>query len=262
MESTVLPSSTTPPCPACGGTGFALVEKLGENVARLCACRKAALSSRSASELIETARIPRRYRGCDLEGFGDVGPDAISLSNAKALAARFIDEYPLSVQGLNFMGPPGVGKTHLAVAILRRVISKGFSGMFYDTQDLLRQIQSTFDRGSDASQDEVLSPALACDLLVLDDLGARQATPWVEDLLAHIVTSRYNDRKQVIITTNYLDERRKDRDELLEERIGSRIRSKLLEMCRNVLIQANDFRAQVSSTNPRIRTDLRSRNAP
>jgi len=58
----------------------------------------------------------------------------------------------------------------------------------------------------------------------------------------HIINTRYNDRKITLFTTNYLDERRNDREETLDDRIGARLRSRLHEMCRTVQINGEDFR--------------------
>jgi DNA replication protein DnaC len=60
--------------------------------------------------------------------------------------------------------------------------------------------------------------------------------------MAHVINTRYNDKKLTIFTTNYLDERKSDRDELLEDRIGTRLRSRLYEMCRTVKMEGKDFR--------------------
>jgi DNA replication protein DnaC len=60
--------------------------------------------------------------------------------------------------------------------------------------------------------------------------------------MAHIINTRYNDRKMTLFTTNYADERREARDETLEDRIGVRLRSRLFEMCKTVLISGEDFR--------------------
>ncbi|MGE3467957.1 MAG: hypothetical protein AB7J13_13620, partial [Pyrinomonadaceae bacterium] len=65
---------------------------------------------------------------------------------------------------------------------------------------------------------------------------------WVRDTMAHIINTRYNDRRFTIFTTNFLDERRSDRDEVLEDRIGTRLRSPIYEMCKTVVISGADYR--------------------
>ena len=83
---------------------------------------------------------------------------------------------------------------------------------------------------------------LRADVLVLDELGASKPTDWVRDTMAHIINTRYNDKKLTIFTTNYLDERRRDGEEVLEDRIGTRLRSRLFEMSRTVILDGKDFR--------------------
>ena len=255
---------STAACAACGGTGFMLVERDGQRVARLCACRSRAAAPLPAEQALERARVPRRFWSCDFDHFFD---HSLDLVGAKKVALRYAEEYPLEDQGLLLMGSPGVGKTHLAVAILRRVTTeKGVTGLFCDAQDLLRRLQATFERSSGPGEDEVLEPVLAADLLVLDDLGGRLPTPWVEDTLLHIVTTRYNERRPMILTTNYFDAPpdgapraaapspspaaagKKNAEALaptLTDRIGPRMRSRLYEMCRPVVIVADDFRVRV-----------------
>ena len=157
-----------------------------------------------------------------------------------------------------FLGPCGVGKTHLAVAVLRHVIAeKGDSGLFYDFRDLLREIQGSYNAVSGTSELEILRPVLDAKLLVLDELGSNKPTEWVRDTVAYVINCRYNDKKATIFTSNYLDapesvegssgERLggRVREESLTERIGVRLRSRLFEMCKVIEIRGKDFRREI-----------------
>jgi DNA replication protein DnaC len=161
------------------------------------------------------------------------------------------------------MGPAGVGKTHLAVAIVKGLLSKGFACLFYEFGALLKEIQDSYNPISKTSEMRVLSPVYEAHVLVLDELGATVPTDWVRDTMYQIINKRYNDRKLTIFTTNYLDEpranpateadstrsfsRKVNADRVhelttLEDRIGSRLRSRLYEMCREVRIDGPDYR--------------------
>ena len=145
------------------------------------------------------------------------------------------------------MGTVGVGKTHLAVSILKGLTERGFSCLFCEFGALLKQIQDSYNANTKTSELAVLAPVLNADVLVLDELGASKPTDWVRDTMAHIINSRYNDKKLTIFTTNYLDERRSERDETLEDRIGVRLRSRLFEMCKTVTIAGDDYRRRLGS---------------
>jgi DNA replication protein DnaC len=233
-------------CGECGGTGFAIVEAGGVTRARPCACRHAAAPVTALEGFLDGARVPQRYRECEFQNFDAYGEHSFSLANAKARAIRYADEYPLSDSGLLFMGPPGVGKTHLGVATLRRLmVDKGVPCLFCDVQDLLRRLQATFDRQSGLTELQLLQPVLATEVVLLDDLGGRQFSPWLEETLAHIVTTRYNDKRATIVTTNYLDRSSARHVPSLGDRIGPRVRSRLHEMCHLVMVEADDFRSKI-----------------
>jgi DNA replication protein DnaC len=241
-------------CSNCFGTGTWIDPERG---AVPCPCR----TQTRAQRLERSARIPLRYTSCSLDNFKRV-PNS-SQDEAFLYACRLVLDYPAVDRGLLYMGPAGVGKTHLAVAIMRGLLSKGFACVFYEFGALLKQIQDSYNPISKTSEMRVLSPVYEAQVLVLDELGATVPTDWVRDTMYQIINKRYNDRKLTIFTTNYLDEPRANPtaeeepartfsrkvnperiQELttLEDRIGSRLRSRLYEMCREVRIEGVDYR--------------------
>jgi DNA replication protein DnaC len=235
-------------CSFCSGTGW---ERTGPpGTLRHCRC----VQNGRTERLLAEARIPKRYEHCDLDSYM---PNDPSQKKAKGDVSRFLERYPLIDVGLLFLGPCGVGKTHLAVALLKQMIcEKGDFGLFYDFRDLLREIQGSWNAVSQTSEIAILRPVLEAQVLVLDELGSNKPTDWVRETVAFIINSRYNDKKITIFTSNYLDtldSSEKDgardrpsagnvREETLTDRIGARLRSRLYEMCKIVEIRGNDFR--------------------
>jgi len=79
---------------------------------------------------------------------------------------------------------------------------------------------------------------------VQDERGAGNPPDWVRDTMAQVICRRYNDRKLTVFTTNYTDDRSDHSGETLEKRIGVRLRSRLYEMCRTVVLDGPDYRAR------------------
>jgi DNA replication protein DnaC len=226
----------------------------GRSAAEPCDCRH---ETRVAA-LLERARIPRRYQHCSFESYHtDFSGADTSLAYAHVIAQRFVDGYLATTEehGLLLTGSIGVGKTHLAVSILRSlIVEKGAHGLFCDYRELLKEIQHSYNPQVATTELEILRPVFEAEVLVLDELGASKPTEWVWDTVAHILNTRYNDKRTTIITTNYADAaagsgatvaQRAARDEMLGDRIGERMRSRLAEMCVTVQMQGADFRQGV-----------------
>lgn len=222
-------------CEKCFGTGMEVVPGKG---ARICSCRK----RDNHLDQLAKAQLPKRYDGCHFESYKPQNP---SQTAAKKLAFNFAMEYPAVDSGLLLIGTVGVGKTHLAVSILKSLTERGFSCLFYEFGTLLKEIQDSYNPNTFSSELSVLAPVLNADILVLDELGASKPTDWVRDTMAHIINNRYNEKKFTIFTTNYLDERQDARDETLEDRIGVRARSRIYEMCQTIVMQGEDHRRKL-----------------
>lgn len=230
--------SETETCPKCFGSGMEIVPGKG---AKPCSCR-----DRRESNPFQKVRVPKRYLNCHFNSY-QPDPAHPSQKEAAKYGMQFTNEYPAVERGLLLMGPVGIGKTHLAVSILKGLTERGFGCLFYEFGALLKEIQDSYNPRTQTSELGVLSPVLTAEILVLDELGASKPTDWVRDTMAHVINTRYNDNRFTIFTTNYLDDRVNDREETLEDRIGVRLRSRLFEMCKTVRMTGSDHRKRIHS---------------
>lgn len=162
----------------------------------------------------------------------------------KYVKDSFIKHYP-NEKGFLLMGPSGVGKTHLAIgAISELSLEKGVSCMFKDFFLLLAELRQAYSEG--VSENEILRPLIDAEVLVIDEMGKGKCSEWEINILDQLISNRYNSSKKTLITTNYPSREYADKvfesNELLEERIGDRIFSRLNEMCHFIYIEADDFR--------------------
>ena len=228
-----------------------VISTAGTWVSRACECQE---TEREERRLL-AAHIPQRYRDLTLDAYEIYHEADRSLSRALQTARKFVEAYPVDTagKGLLFTGSIGVGKTHLAVGVLRRLVQeRGVKGLFCDYRELLKNIQNSYNPQVNTTELELLKPVFAAEVLVLDDLGAQKPNEWVWDTVALILNTRYNNKQSTIITTNYLDlppgvgelteAGRAAREQTLGDRIGERMRSRLAEMCVRVEMKGKDFR--------------------
>jgi DNA replication protein DnaC len=149
------------------------------------------------------------------------------------------------------------------VACLKELIRRGHEGLFCDYRELLKDIQASYNPGSESTELRILEPIRTVGILVLDDLGASKPSAWVLDTIGLVLNARYNARLTTLITTNYLDATKPEgkatrtpqgdalrvvREDTLAERIGERMRSRLFEMCRTIEVNSTDFRREVGQS--------------
>ncbi len=235
-------------CPICSGSGFRIHTRDGARFAADCQCRLV----QKGEKRLAAALIPERYDHCTLESFEfglhAGGEDAVLLQ-AQYMATKFVQNYPVVTEGsgLLFTGSIGIGKTHLAIGVLRALIlERGAAGVFCDYRDLLAQIKNSYNPNVSTTEMEILKPIFDAEVLVLDELGAAKPTEWVWDTVAHVLNTRYLRKRTTIVTTNYADRAAgagtASREETLGDRIGERMRSRLNEMCQTVEMVGKDFR--------------------
>ncbi|GAA3759802.1 ATP-binding protein [Terriglobus aquaticus] len=238
-------------CKICEGMGMRVVEdEQGRRYAEPCVCRSYLRGLRA----MEKANIPIRHESSTFETFTSYPGRSPSIGMAPMLLRRFVDGWSTDHDGTGLLitGGIGTGKTHLAVATLRALITEHNAvGLFYDHRSLLKAIQNSYNERSSESEYEVLAPVFQADVLVLDELGREKRSDWTGEMVEHILNTRYNDRRTTIITTNYPNEHsamvRGDSKsgETLGDRVGERIFSRIQEMCLTVEMNGLDFRKTI-----------------
>jgi DNA replication protein DnaC len=241
-------------CTRCRDTGW-VEEEAGERGymrVRPCACR----TERAREATLREAGIPPRFARCTLDNFKTAGLGE-DVRSALQASRGFVKRFPMK-KGLLFMGSPGVGKTHLAAAILNRLHETfGLRVRFEDFSELLARIRRSYDPRAEAlpHEQEILAPVYDAEVLLLDDLGASRLSEWARDMLYLVINTRYTRGRLMLATTNFMDapprrarpsSKRTPSDPIesdtLEERVGPRIRSRLYEMCMVVRMQGDDYR--------------------
>ncbi len=222
-------------CAICEDTGWKTITIDGVSRVARCECWQ----QRFSQSLMKNARIPRRYAHCELSNF-EIHTDTQRAAHQKAV--RLVDQFPAVEKGLLFWGDAGVGKTHLAVALMREVIiRKSARAAFYEVRELLKLVRDTYRDSTEMSELDVLKPVLEAELLVLDDLGLEKKSEWVDETIGLVINTRYSERRLTVITTNLQDVESTEPGSFVFQ-LGLRTRSRLKEMCEWMRIDSADVR--------------------
>jgi DNA replication protein DnaC len=213
-------------CPlgVCDGSGWILGP---EDVARPCECRERRMARRRARGV--ASAIPRKYRSVSLDAppIADMARDTGRAPVYRAVKefVEAIDERLADGEGMWLMGDVGTGKTTLAMLVSKAAVEAGHSVAIYSLPRLLSRIRRTYDaEAGEQSYLEFFERLTEVDLLHIDDLGAEKRSDWVLEQLYAIINERYETQRSVVVTTNL-------GQEALEEQIGPRTVSRLVEIC-------------------------------
>ena len=232
------PSGERIPCRLgiCDGSGWILGP---EDVARPCECRSR-MVARARLRGIDSV-IPAKYRGVSFERPPVTQIDDFVVRRVRSFCEGIEDTLD-SGRGMWFFGSSGTGKTTLSMLISKTVLEAGRSVAIYSLPKLLSRIRQTYDAEiGEQSYTEFFERLATVDLLHLDDLGAEKQSEWVLEQLYALVNERYERQRSLIVTSNFEDDQ-------LEEQLGPRIVSRLVEICGDpVLLFDEDRRMQVSA---------------
>jgi DNA replication protein DnaC len=212
------------------------------------------VTSRQPERVHLLGRIePQMLRRMTFDTF-DVRGNNLSAGQRTSLEAayQFARNYAADPDGwLTLFGETGVGKTHLAVAIAAQQIEKGRPVFFFFVPELLDYLRHSFNPESRFTYDRLFEEVKTAPLLILDDLGQEQSSPWANEKLYQIIVHRHNARLPTVVTSM---------KDFTEDRgpIGSRVQDHSTgEMIR---IDATDYRKKERGT-PRTRRGTRARGA-
>lgn len=189
------------------------------------------------TDILIAKGVPLRYLHCTLDNFQPIGKRKILLDKVRGYLDRQLEKTgKLAKEGLFLIGPNGTGKTHLAVAVMRELILKGIeSCRFIKVPKLLFEIRKTFRDGYRNTEGEFVEKFENYTYLVLDELGVEKVTDWSLQDLYLVIDGRSNNLRPTIITSNLsLDE--------IEKHLDSRFSSRIVEMCRVIKIECEDWR--------------------
>lgn len=217
-------------CPGC--VAKAAAESDAREAERLARAQKERLA-----DMLQRSAIPPRFVGRTFDVYAVASPgQQQALDVARHYAEQF-EQRARRGQGLIFSGPPGTGKSHLAVGILQALLPRHV-GLYTTLMGVVRMLRATWQRGADNTESEVLSMLASVPLLVVDEVGVQYGTDAERTQFFEVLDARYLGMMPTILITN------QDKDGL-RATVGERAFDRLTETARWVVFDWPSHRPQV-----------------
>jgi DNA replication protein DnaC len=206
----------------------------------ICSCRRRAVSEQVRERLHSISHL-EELGHLTFESFQPRGRKGVGEMQAESLERAFnhAKMYAANLNGwLLLQGGYGTGKTHLAAAIANFAVGMGVPTLFLTVPDLLDMMRFGYS-SQESSFEERFDEIRNAALLVLDDFGTQNATPWAQEKLFQILNYRYINHLPLVVTSNLsLDE--------IEPRIRSRLSDP--ELVSRLQLNAPDYRRPMDDT--------------
>ena len=222
-------------CPVCKDTGT--------HGNFYCKCYMELIKQTARDGIKASAQMKKcTFETFDLKYYSDETDPAIKMShrelmkNIVAYLKDYSNEFSRSSKGLIMLGKTGLGKTHLSLSIVNRLVDRGFNVYYDSAQSILDRLQKQhFSR--DSADEDIDDDIYESDLLVIDDLGTEFSTSFTVSALYNVLNTRINNGLPTIISTNMkLNE--------IEEKYSQRFASRIVGDCDVVEFFGKDIRQQ------------------